>query len=109
MSHEVWRRIREAPLFAVSTHGRVQNLLTEEIMEEHVDEDGDDEYLGVNLIDRQGNEFCAPIDVLVVEAFVGPVDGLEQIIHYDDDPSNNNIWNLEVDAAFWDCKADDCE
>lgn len=110
MSMEVWRRIHEAPMFAISTHGRVQNLLSGEIMVEHTDYDGSEsEYLGVNLIDRNGNEFCAPIEALVVEAFLGPIDGLERIIHKNGDPWDNHDWNLEVDASYWRCKADDCE
>jgi hypothetical protein len=109
MSMEVWRRIREAPMFTISNHGRVQNLLSGEIMVEQIDEDGLTEYLIVYLIDRDGNEFCAPIEALVVEAFLGPIDGLERIIHKNGDPWDNHDWNLEVDASYWRCKADDCE
>lgn len=110
---EIWRTIAEAPYFVVSNHGRVKYLVSDEIMVEHVDGDYDDDlYLGVNLFDYQGTEFCAPIEALVVEAFLGPLDGLEKIDHIDGDPWNNFVWNLRVNDAYWNhygCKADDCE
>lgn len=104
---EVWRPIREAPYFAVSNHGRVQSLLSGEIMEEYVEYEGDDIYLGVNLLDEQGNEFSAPIDGLVVEAFLEPVDGMSCVIHIDGDPWNNFVWNLcpdeDLTYAYFNC------
>jgi hypothetical protein len=94
---EVWRTIPESPYFAVSNLGRVQYLVSGEIMEVHVDTEGDDVYLGVNLIDEGGNEFCAPIECLVVDAFIQPAAYLEIVKHRDGDPWNNEVWNLEVD------------
>jgi hypothetical protein len=93
----------------VSNHGRVWNLLGEERVGEEVDED--EGYLGVYLTDDEGRYFFVPIDVLVVEAFLGPIDGLEGIDHLDGDPWNNQIWNLQVTDAYWGGHApcDDCE
>lgn len=106
MITEIWRRIPEAPYFAISNHGRVQNLLSGEYMEEYIDpEEG--EFLGVYLMGEEGNYFY-PLDALVVEAFMGPVDGLEMIEHIDGDPWNNAVWNLNVNEAYWDWWTD-CE
>lgn len=104
---EVWRSIPEAPYFAVSNRGRVQNLLSGEVLAQEIDED--EGYLGIYLTDANATYFFVPIDVLVVEAFLGPVDGLEGIDHRDGDPWNNEVWNLVVTDAYWRCKADDCE
>lgn len=110
MSLEVWRRVKGAALFAVSDHGRVQNLLSEEVMdlEPELDESTGELYLGIYLTDDHGGYFFVPVDILVVEAFLGPVDGLEAIIHRDKNPYNNAVWNLEVEDAYY-CLADDCE
>lgn len=108
---EIWRSIDEAPYFAVSNHGRVQNLLSQDLVEELVDED--EGYLGVYLTDENGAPFFVPVDVLVIEAFLGPIDGLEGIRHLDGDPWNNAVWNLRVTCDYYGCSrkclADDCE
>ena len=103
---EVWRSIEYAPYFAISNKGRVQALLSGEVMAEEVDED--EGLVGVFLTDERGQYFFVPIDILVVEAFIGPTDDMEEIHHIDGDPWNNEVWNLRPCLSWWtDCN--DCE
>lgn len=109
MRLEVWRSIPEAPYFTISNHGRVQYTVSGELMEQHIDED--EGCIGVFLQGDTGQPFFVPVDVLVVESFFGPVDGLEEIVHIDGDPWNSNDWNLDVNDSYWTHRmaCDDCE
>jgi hypothetical protein len=52
-------------------------------------------------LSRSGVKVQAHVHVLVLEAFVGPrPDGME-CLHWDDDPTNNNVANLR-----WDTRAE---
>lgn len=92
MLNELWRPISNT-YYAVSDRGRVQNMLTEDILEPYMF--GVDYRLRVNLDGR-----WIPIDSLVAEAFLCCLDCADwDILHLDGNPSNNTHTNLYLKEA----------
>ena len=89
---EIWRPIDDAPGFTISNYGRVQDLLTGDLMELWPDED--EGYLSVWLVDAEGHTWLAEVARLVAYAFLEPIEDDFEVDHIDGDPFNNEVWNL---------------
>jgi hypothetical protein len=103
---ERWRAVlRYRGIYEVSTRGRVKSLarvttgkngtprrLPERILKGN--SSGSNGYVSVRLTDTDGGSKAWHVNVLVLEAFVGPrPDGL-QSLHRDDIRTNNDLSNL---------------
>lgn len=94
---EIWRPINDAPGFTISNMGRVQDLVTGDVMELWPDEE--EGYLSVWLVDGEGHTYLAEVARLVAEAFLEPVEEDFDVMHIDGDPFNCEVWNLQW--AHW--------
>jgi hypothetical protein len=107
MINELWRPLPEDidEMFAVSNHGRVQNMMTGDILEPFLfTMDG---YPRVAI-----NSGWVPIHLLVAEAFICCLDcDFWEVVHKDGDKTNNMIWNLDLKIAYdeWEYWRNDCE
>ena len=93
-NEEVWKDIAGYEgLYKVSNLGRVKSFKQgkERIMKPVYDTCG---YLRVGLSKNGKQKFCS-IHRLVAQAFIPNPDKLTQINHKDENPSNNNVTNLE--------------
>lgn len=89
---EVWSPLRERgeDNFSVSTHGRVFNMLTEEMLEPFFLQF--DVYLKVSL-----NNGFYNVHELVADAHICCLDcDIWEVFHIDGDQTNNNVWNLDM-------------
>lgn len=112
MINEIWRALQdnEDAIFAVSNHGRVQNMMSGEVMELFLDDWDPHGRLWVSL-----NSGMYSVDELVAHTFICCLDcDMWEVIHKDGDVHNNMLWNIDlvIDQRaydYWRCKGDDCE
>lgn len=82
-----WRPIEEAPLYWVSSDGRVRTFnLRHGILKPGI-------YKGYSRVSIYGQ--TKRVHRLVAMAFLRPIHGMNEVNHKDGDKSNNNHWNLE--------------
>ena len=92
MMNEIWKPVKNyVGLYMVSNLGRVMNCRTGRILKEQLHERG---YLRVTL-SKNGKQKMFKVHRLVMIAFVGYVEGKDQVNHIDGDKSNNRLDNLE--------------
>lgn len=89
---ETWVEVEGYPNYAVSDHGRVLNLERDRVLTPRPTGLGT---LRVAL-SRMGVVTDHFIHHLVVQAFYGPLEPGSQVIHYDDDKTNNKPENLRI-------------
>lgn len=96
-TQEIWKHIQGyESSYAVSNRGRVMNLKKNKILKPIVDGAG---YLYVNLKQKRYN-----IHRLVAQAFLGNTDNLPYVNHIDEDPTNNDVSNLEWSSVSHNAK-----
>lgn len=90
---EIWVDAARFPSYEISTHGRIRNKITKNVLKASPDRYG---YLRVSL----GNVDNIYIHRLMCLTFYGaPKNGCDQVNHIDCDRSNNHILNLEWCSA----------
>lgn len=89
---ETWVEVEGYPSYAVSNHGRVMNIHTEQMLSPRPNDRG---YLRVRLADPEHRLRDFYIHKLVGQAFWNfPME--DQTIHYDGDTQNNHATNLRL-------------
>lgn len=87
---EEWQPVAENPRYSVSNFGNVRGPYGNVLKPQAIKNGG---HLTINW-QRDKKHYRRYIHRLVLEAFVGPCpDGME-VLHLDDDPTNNHIDNL---------------
>ena len=89
---EKWVDIEGYPNYAVSNHGRVINIPRDTFLRPRPNSDG---YMRVSL-SCEGRVADFYVHRLVAWAFFSGYDPREQVIHYDNDKSNNSTGNLRL-------------
>ena len=98
MDTEIWKPLKEFPLYEVSSHGRIRSyhnnrhgVSTEpKILSPGVD----GKYRLIHLRDPSGKRKKKRIHNLVCETFHPRMEGKTQVLHRDDNPLNNHMNNL---------------
>lgn len=88
---EEWKIIKEFPNYSVSNTGKVINIKRNKLMSIYKKENG---YLVVKL-SRSNQSFEKRVHRLVAQAFIPNINNLPHINHKDENPTNNNVDNLE--------------
>ena len=88
---EIWKNIFDFIGYQVSNFGRIRSLKTYKILKQYNHRNG---YMFVSL-SHHGKHFNLYIHRLVAEAFIPNPDNLPEVNHKDENPSNNNVNNLE--------------
>lgn len=88
---EAWAKIKDYPIYSVSSDGRVKNSKTNRILKQGKHRQG---YSLVWLSDSDGRHGKS-VHRLVAEAFIPNPDNKEQVNHMDGNKANNNVNNLE--------------
>jgi hypothetical protein len=97
---EVWRQIPQFPKYAASNEGRIKNIRTGKIKEQHL-VDVNRKYLRTGFYSK-GKFFVKKVSRIVWSAF-NDCECPQTINHIDGDPSNNNITNLECISIKENC------
>ena len=96
-TQEIWKHIQGyESSYAVSNRGRVMNLKKNKVLKPIVDGAG---YVYVNLRQKKHR-----LHRLVAQAFLGNPENLPQVNHIDEDPTNNDVSNLEWCTASHNAK-----
>ena len=89
---EVWSPIRMhgENEFMVSTMGRVMSMLTNDIIEQHVDEEA-----GLLMVELVTGPYW--VHELVADSHICCIQcDIWEVFHIDGDPFNNEVWNLDM-------------
>lgn len=89
---EFWLEIEEAPRYAVSSWGRVKNVITGRVLRPGLVGAG---YLNVIIAANDGERLSRKVHRLVAKAFYEEVEPSLEVNHIDGDKLNNAVWNLE--------------
>ena len=90
--NEIWKDIEGYEgLYQVSNSGRVKNIKRNRLLKPFPDKNG---YLRVDLF-KNSRSSTKSVHRLVAKAFISNPNNLPQVNHKDENPSNNNVENLE--------------
>lgn len=89
---EIFKTIKEYPLYSISTEGRVMKKSTRKIMKPSKKPDG---YMSINLFTSDGRRKKEYVHRLVAITFIPNADSLPEVNHIDGRRDNNILSNLE--------------
>lgn len=100
---EVWRIIKEFPMYEISTFGRVKSLYTNKILKPYKSsKSAKGHYMQVSL-HKNHKKYKANIHKLIANTFIPNPNNYPIINHKDENPSNNYIDNLEWCTYKYNC------
>ena len=98
---EIWKDVKGyEELYQVSTLGRVWSVRSQKCLKPQKGTDG---RLYVNLYAKNGKQKKEKIHRLVDIAFIDNANGLPQVNHKDENPTNNSVDNLEWCDSKYNC------
>ena len=89
---EIFKAIKEYPMYSISTDGRVKKNPTNKIMKPSKRSDG---YMVINLFTRDGRRKKELVHRLVAITFIPNSERLPQVNHIDGIRHHNSVENLE--------------
>lgn len=89
---EIFKVIKEYPLYSVSTHGRIMKNSTKKIMKPSKKPNG---YMSINLFTADGRRKKELVHRLVALTFIPNTERLPEVNHIDRIRDNNIVSNLE--------------
>lgn len=100
---EIWRTIKDFPMYEISTFGRVKSLYTNKILKPYKSSKSAKGYYMQVSLSRNHKKYKANIHRLVANTFIPNPDNYPVINHKDENPSNNYIYNLEWCTYKYNC------
>ena len=92
---EIWRTIKDFPMYEISTFGRIKSLYTNKILKPYKSsKSAKGYYMQVGLF-KNHKKYKVNIHRLVANTFIPNPNNYPVINHKDENPSNNYIDNLE--------------
>ena len=88
---EIWRTVKDYPLYSVSNLGRLKNNKTQKILKGGLDIYG----YRIAILCNNGKRKSKTIHRLIAEAFIDNPDNKPQVNHINGDKSDNRLENLE--------------
>ena len=100
---EIWRTIKDFPMYEISTFGRVKSLYTNKILKSYKSsKSAKGYYMQVGLY-KNHKKHKENIHRLVANTFIPNPNNYPIINHKDENPSNNYVDNLEWCTYKYNC------